>query len=415
MRVIQVLCGLAVALSLAGCGRLQALIDPPTPRPPAPTDFAPAVTPDLARVAEVFEPAETPTPAPDIATEAPLPRSTSAIAPTDAPQATPSPTRPPLPTRTPVPAPTYVPLKTALLRGFRYERQTFNNCGPATTATLLSFFGRAENQTQVASVMRPNKDDKNVSPGEIAAFAVSLGFGARVVIGADLAMLRGLVSNGLPVIVESWLIPTPNDEMGHYMLLKGYEDDALVFDDSFHGENRREESRTFDARWKVFNRTVIVVWKAEQAGLARRLLGARADDRAMRDLALAAARADIDANAQDKFAWFNAGSTLVQMGEFSRAARAFDTARGLRLPWRMLWYQFGPYEAYFGAREYGTLVQLATQTLSVTNGLEESHLWRGRAYLALGRPVDARAEFEAALKDNANFAPARDALKALGG
>jgi predicted double-glycine peptidase len=177
-----------------------------------------------------------------------------------------------------VPAPTYVPLKTALLRGFRYERQTFNNCGPATTATLLSYFGRAENQTQVASVMRPNKDDKNVSPGEIVDFAVSLGFGARVVIGADLAMLRGLVSNGLPVIVESWLIPTPNDEMGHYILLKGYEDDTLVFDDSFHGENLREESSTFDARWKVFNRTVIVVWKAEQAGLARRL-GARADDR----------------------------------------------------------------------------------------------------------------------------------------
>ena len=35
----------------------------------------------------------------------------------------------------------------------------------------------------------------------------------------------------------------------------------------------------------------------------------------------------------------------------------------------MLWYQFGPYEAYFGAREYATLVQLATQTLSTTNGL----------------------------------------------
>ena len=135
----------------------------------------------------------------------------------------------------------------------------------------------------------------------------------------------------------------------------------------------------------------------------------------MRDLALAAARADIDANPQDKFAWFNAGSTLVQMGEFSRAARAFDTARGLRLPWRMLWYQFGPYEAYFGAREYATLVQLATQTLSTTNGLEESHLWRGRAYQALGKTVDAKTEFEAALKDNPNFGPAREALKALGG
>ena len=60
----------------------------------------------------------------------------------------------------------------------------------------------------------------------------------------------------------------------------------------------------------------------------------------------------------------------------------------------------------------GTLAQLATQTLSTTNGLEESHLWRGRAYLAQGKAVDARVEFEAALKDNPNFAPARDALNA---
>lgn len=410
------MCGLAVALSLAGCGRLQALIDPPTPRPPAPTDFAPAVTPDSARVAEVFElPTETPTPPPATATvtlQGPAP---SVAVPTDAPPTTPVPTRPPPPTRTPLPAPTYAPLKTALLRGFRFEQQTFNNCGPATTSMLLSYFGRRETQAQVAAVMRPNKDDKNVSPGEIADYAASLGFGARVVIGSDLALLRALVSNGLPVILESWFIPTPNDEMGHYMLLKGYEDDVLVFDDSFHGENQREDADAFDAMWKVFNRTAIVVWKPEQAGLAKRLLGARADDRSMRDLALAAARADIDAHPQDKFAWFNAGSTLVQMGEFSRAARAFDTARGLRLPWRMLWYQFGPYEAYFGAREYGTLVQLATQTLSTTNGLEESHLWRGRAYQAQGKTVDARTEFEAALKDNANFAPARDALKSLGG
>lgn len=414
-RATQAMCGLAMALSLAGCGRLQALIDPPTPRPPAPTDFAPAATPDSARVAEVFEPTETAAPTAATATVASPSRPPLAAVPTGTLPATLAPTRPPSPTRTPQPAPTYAPLKTALLRGFRFEKQTFNNCGPATTAALLSYFGRGENQTRVASVMRPNKDDKNVSPGEIADYAVSLGFGARVVIGADLALLRALVSNGLPVIVESWFIPTPNDEMGHYLLLKGYEDDVFLFDDSFHGENQREDAGAFDALWKVFNRTAIIVWKADQAGLARRLLGARADDRAMRDLALAAARTDIDANSHDKFAWFNAGSTLVQMGEFSRAARAFDTARGLRLPWRMLWYQFGPYEAYFGAREYATVVQLATQTLSTTNGLEESHLWRGRGYQAQGKTVDARTEFEAALKDNANFAPARDALKALGG
>ena len=92
---------------------------------------------------------------------------------------------------------------------------------------------------------------------------------------------------------------------------------------------------------------------------------------------------------------------------------SFSSSSYLQFPppgWSTRWY-----EAYFGAREYATLVQLATQTLSTTNGLEESHLWRGRAYQALGKTVDAKTEFEAALKDNPNFGPAREALKALGG
>ncbi len=300
------------------------------------------------------------------------------------------------------------------MRGVRYEQQTFNNCGPATAAMTLSYFGRLESQAQVAAVVRPFRDDKNVSPGELAGYAQTLGFGARILIGADLDLLRGLISNGLPVIVESWFILPPDDQMGHYLLMIGYDGNTLIFNDSFHGPEQRETAAEFDPMWKVFNRTAIVFWKPEQAGLARRLMGARADDRAMRELALASARADLAANPQDKFAWFNAGSTLAEMGEPVRAARAFDTARGLRLPWRMLWYQFGPYEAYFNAGEYATLIQLASQTLSTTNGLEESHYWRGRAYAALAKTAEARADFEAALKENPNYPGARAALAALG-
>lgn len=402
------------AISLASCGRLRAMIDPPTPRPPAPTDFAPPPTIDAARLATVFEATAPTTPEPPpTATATP----TAPPAPTADVRAATATSNPPtrLPPTAPPTPPAYAPLKAAQLRGLRYERQTFNNCGPATTAMLLSYFGRAENQGQIASVMRPNRDDKNVSPVEIAAYAQGLGYGARILIGADVNLLRAFVSNGLPVVVESWYIAPPDDQMGHYKLLTGYDGDSLFFDDTLHGQAQREAERDFDAMWKVFNRTAIVVWKPEQAALARRLMGARADDAAMRSMALASARKDVDRDPQDKYAWFNAGSTLLAMGEAARAARAFDVARGLKLPWRMLWYQFGPYEAYFGAGEYATVIQLATQVLSVTNGLEESRYWRGRAYAALGRAAEARADFEAALKDNANFTRASDALKALGG
>ncbi|MBX7213768.1 MAG: C39 family peptidase [Thermoflexales bacterium] len=417
---IQRLLPAALALVLlSGCGRVQALINPPTPRPPAPTDFAPAVTVDASHVASVFGQeggvSPTETPVPPALTETPTPLPPPGPTATPAPTATSAPTRTPAPTVTRTAAPilvpmTYTPLKSAQLRGFRYERQSFNNCGPATTVTLLSFYGRAETQVQAAAFMRPGKDDKNVSPSEITAFAGSLGLGGRVVVGGDLTLLRALISNGIPVIVESWFIPEPNDQMGHYLLLTGYDGEQLFFSDSYHGPDTRQRADEFDALWKVFNRLMIVVWKPEQAGLVTRLLGPRANDAQMLDLALARARAEIEANPQDPFAWFNAGSTLAGQGQFARAARAYDTARGLRLPWRMLWYQFGPYEAYFGAGEFDTVIRLATQTLSTTNGLEESLYWRGRAQQAQGRAAEAKADFEAALKENPNFAPARAAL-----
>ena len=78
------------------------------------------------------------------------------------------------PSSTPVPAPTpaYQPAEaSASLSGFTHMWQTWNNCGPATLAMNLSYFGSPLDQADVAAVMRPNPDDKNVSPHEMADFA----------------------------------------------------------------------------------------------------------------------------------------------------------------------------------------------------------------------------------------------------
>ncbi|RIK17073.1 MAG: hypothetical protein DCC51_12895, partial [Anaerolineae bacterium] len=64
------------------------------------------------------------------------------------------------------------------------------------------------------------------------------------------------------------------------------------------------------------------------------------------------ARATLALAPDDPFAWFNLGSSLTELARlddaalFEGAAAAFDQARLLGLPPRMLWYQFGPYEAY---------------------------------------------------------------------
>ena len=58
------------------------------------------------------------------------------------------------------------------------------------------------------------------------------------------------------------------------------------------------------------------------------------------------AQQEVAADPNDLFASFNLGSSLSAMGSYADAATAFDRARAIGLPPRMLWYQFEPFAAY---------------------------------------------------------------------
>ncbi len=278
---------------------------------------------------------------------------------------------------------------------------------------LLSYFGRSETQRHAARFLKPDREDKNVSPDELVAYARSLGLEARVIVGGDLNMIRTFVANGLPVIVETWFIPEPDDEMGHYQLVIGYDGDELIFYDSYQGPNVRAPAAQFDPLWKVFNRAAVIAYTTPMQPLVEAILGERTEAPMMYARALAQAQAEVAANPQDKFAWFNVGTNRLALGDAAGAAEAFDRARALKLPWRMMWYQFGPYAAYYEQGRYADVIELASATLRRVKNLEESLYWRGRALAATGNANAARADFQAALRFNPHFAPAQEALDAL--
>src|SRR5690606_5933284 len=138
-------------------------------------------------------------------------------------------------------------------------------------------------------------------------------------------------------------------EMGHYLLLIGYDDATgeLIFNDSYEGPARRVKAEEFEPLWKVFNRTFVLSYPPERAPVAEAILGDLLDSRVMYTRALQKAQQELQADQNDRYAWFNLGSSLAGLGEMEKAAQAFDQARSLKLPWRMLWYQFGPFEAYY--------------------------------------------------------------------
>lgn len=313
----------------------------------------------------------------------------------------------------PEPTPSLPPA--VVLTGVSHAWQTWNNCGPATLAMGLSFFGHSDTQADTAGVLKPDADDKNVSPSELADYARSVGLSAQWRVNGDANLLKRLLSHDLPVIVEMWIEPEPNDGMGHYRLLIGYDDAAGHFMtyDSLDGPDVVVRYAQFDAGWRVFNRAYVVVYPPEQHDVVAGLLGEAMDAETAYRGAAARAEAALEASPDDAFAWFNLGSSLSALGEHAEAAAAFDRARMAGLPWRMLWYQFGPFESYLAVGRHEDVMALADANLRNAGNLEESHYWKGRALAAVDQPDAARQAFQRALNSNPNFAPARQALVLL--
>ncbi len=349
------------------------------------------------------------------------------LSPTPAPR-TPTPTatpEPDIPTLTPTPSPTLLPVAHALT-GLRHEHQGWNNCGPATLAMALSFWGGVETQYNIAPTLKPDPEDKNVSPEEMALYVESLGLAATWRVGGDLALLKRLLAHGYPVIVETWEVRDARDQLGHYRLLVGYDDatEHFITYDSLLGPDLPVGYAELDELWRVFNRVFLIIYPAEHTADVAQVLGPWWDAEAAFEHALQIAQTEAQSPPPDcvayaacadveAFAWFNIGSSLIGLDRYDEAAAAYDQARVLGLPWRMLWYQFGPYAAYDAVGRYADVIALTDATLRVTVNLEESHYWRGRARLALGDTRGAQADFAVALRYHPGWLPAQEALDGL--
>ncbi len=329
-------------------------------------------------------------------------------------------------TPTPTPTPRHQPVVESIaLSGFAHEWQTWNNCGPATLSMNLSYFGSTLNQANVADILRPNRDDKNVSPHELVDYAQDTGYRAFLGVNGSPDLLRLFLSNNIPVIVETWHIPEPNDGMGHYRLLTGFDDanqrwiahdaydyaDPVPAGDGYAGIYLPYTET--DALWDVFNRVYVVIYTDGQAPLVESILGRRADPTVMWQQAAIHARFAVKLHPENAFSWFNLGSDLVALGQYEEAAAAYDQAQTVGLPWRMHWYQFGPFQAYYETGRYTDVIALADATLRTVDAVEELHYWRGKALLALGDTPAARQAFEHALVLNRNYTAAVEALGAL--
>ncbi|CAG0935584.1 hypothetical protein TFLX_04426 [Thermoflexales bacterium] len=300
-----------------------------------------------------------------------------------------------------------------LLTGAKQEYQLWNNCGPATLSMNLGFHGWQGSQVDAAKFLKPDQEDKNVSPYQMVEYARSVGYNAIERVNGTPELVKDLLRVGVPLLIEKGF--EPEDDlgwMGHYELIVGFNDlkQEFIAMDSYLGPYQSVPYAEYDQYWRQFNRTYLAIYPNDKAEQVTALLGNQLDDATMWAGSLATAQQEAAANPNDAFAWFNLGTSYVGLQDWPNAAAAYDHARQLGLPWRMTWYQFGWFEAYLRTGRYEDVLALADTTIKVATNIEEMFYYKGLALKALGNYDAARSQFELALKHNSNFEPARQAL-----
>lgn len=332
---------------------------------------------------------------------------------------TPTPLVSPTPTAVPTPIPSTVVLTPPAYDEAK-DKQDWNNCGPATLALYLRYYGWSGDQYDISTVIKPTRDDRNVNVEELVYYVRNYSgwLKAEFRVGGEVEIVKKLLAAGFPVMIEESFTTDrqywPDDDLwsGHYLLITGYNDTTRTFtaQDSEIGPNQSINYDILDKKWQGFNRVYIIVYREEQEQTLKAVLGEDWDVGKNRGKALAVAQQETEEDPQNVFAWFNVGTNQVYFENYLQAAQAYDAALNIGWPQRMLRYQFGPFISYFQIGRTEDLLNLTSWALSISRTSEEAMLWRGWALYQNGDKDAAMSYFRDALKIREDY---QDALWAI--
>ncbi|MBN1267218.1 MAG: C39 family peptidase [Anaerolineales bacterium] len=319
----------------------------------------------------------------------------------------------------PTPSPTPLPASFSLPEP-EWEKQDWNNCGPAALSMALRYYGWPGDQFDISDYNKPDRADKNVNISELIYYVKNFAgwLEADYRVGGSVDVLQRFIAAGYPVIIEASteILEGGGGWAAHYLLVTGYEKN----EQKFFVQNtylRHENSLTYEEleeSWQPFNYIYMFVYPPEDQEQINALLGEDLEFEENRIRSLALAQMQIAADSEDAFAWFNQGTNLAGLERYDEAAQSYDRAIQLGLPWRFLRYQFGPYLAYFHSGRFEDLIAITELTLQRTPNSEEALLWRGWAAYQLGDVNAAAADFRQAYALNPSYDDAVYALEFLG-
>ena len=294
--------------------------------------------------------------------------------------------------------------------------QTFNNCGPAALSMALSYYGIEKSQIELGNELRPYQnpqgidDDKSVTLEELSQKAEEYGLVSFHRPNGSVELIKKFIAEDIPVITRTR--STEYDDIGHYRVVKGYNDETEEFlqDDSLQGHNLTYSYTHFADLWRMFNYEYVVLVPKGKVDIAKRILGDEVDPKLSWEKAVISAKRDVERDPTDIYAKLNLSVALYHTGDFENAVAAFEEVES-SLPLRALWYQIEPIQAYFELGDYERVFALTDTIINNHNpSFSELYLIRGNIYKLQGNLDAAKREFELAYKYNVNMIAAKEAL-----
>lgn len=141
--------------------------------------------------------------------------------------------------------------------------QTLNNCGPASISEVLHYWGINKSQDELNTILR-HGNPWGMSPEGVPGYAQSIGLSALIGRNGNEGLLKALVANGFPVIVEQFV--NMGDHYTHYRPIEAYDDGGRYFvaSDPLMGDHYRIDYQQFDQIWTATHRLFMVIYPPDK-------------------------------------------------------------------------------------------------------------------------------------------------------
>jgi predicted double-glycine peptidase len=217
--------------------------------------------------------------------------------------------------------------------------QTLNNCGPASIAEVLSFFGVQRTQAQVAAVLRPDLPAYGMSLYGVPFYAESVGMKATGEVAGSDQLIKAFVASGIPVIVSDQVSKT--DATRHFRPIDGYDDQAGYFigSDPYLGPNHQISYAEFDDIWRISANRWVAVYPPSMQDVVDMVMTRYGNHAQAVQAGLA--RAEQRAAQQPKlpWSWLELADMQIDAGNLQEAGPYIQKCSQLGLPLEAHWLQ----------------------------------------------------------------------------